>query len=241
MYPPQLSACTAAALLALHISCFAQGTPATGAMGANQVQPVDLRVGAVRSANSQDNITDGGLLTAPTAIPVGPAVPLAKDYKVGPNDLLDHNCLSVQPSPGGEPTSWYYRIPGGAKELKVTGNLAVNDAHMVHQAVVAGLGIGLLPAWIVAEDLAADRVTRILPNVEMTQAVFDHGFYAVFRRSELILPRIRVFIDFMIDTFRRKDAEISRIAMIARRQSAETDRRAPDAMRWIHPQGLHRG
>lgn len=159
----------------------------------------------------------------------------------GPQDLLDHNCLSVQPSPGDEPTSWYYRMPGGAKELKVTGNLAVNDAHMVHQAVVAGLGIGLLPAWIVAEDLAEGRVTRILPNVEMTQAVFDHGLYAVFRRSDLILPRIRVFIDFMVDTFRRKDAEISRIAMIARRQSAETDRRAPDAMRWIHPQGLGRG
>lgn len=159
---------------------------------------------------------------------------------LGPHDLLDHNCLSVQPSPGDAPASWHYRMPGGVKDVPVTGNLAVNDAHMVHQAVVAGLGIGLLPAWIVAEDLAEGRVARILPNVEMTQAGFDHGLYAVFRRSDLILPRVRVFIDFMVDTFRRKDAEISRIAMNARRQSAETDRRAPDAMRWIHPQGLGR-
>lgn len=159
----------------------------------------------------------------------------------GPQDLLDHNCLSVQASPGGDLPSWYYRMPGGSKELRVTGNLAVNDAHMVHQAVVAGLGIGLLPAWIVADDLAEGRVIRILASLEMTQTVFDHGLYAAFRRSDLILPRIRVFIDFLVDTFRRKDAEISRIAMIARRQSAETDRRAPDAMRWIHPDAFGRG
>lgn len=158
----------------------------------------------------------------------------------GPEDLSAHNCLSIQVVPGAEPTYWYYRIPGGAKELRVSGNLAVNDAHILHQAVVAGLGIGLLPAWIVADDLAAGRVTRILPHVELTQTTFDFGLYVVFRRSDLILPRIRVFIDFMIDTFRRKDAEISRIAMQARRQSAEMDRRAPDATRWIHPEGLGR-
>lgn len=158
----------------------------------------------------------------------------------GPQDLLEHNCLSVQVAPGAEAPCWYYRTPGGAKELRVSGNLAVNDAHILHQAVVAGLGIGLLPAWMVADDLAAGRVTRILPHVEMTQTMFDFGLYLVFRRADLILPRIRVFIDFMIDTFRRKDAEISRIAMQARRQSAETDRRAPDAMRWIHPEGIGR-
>ena len=158
----------------------------------------------------------------------------------GPHDLLEHNCLSVQASPGDEATLWYYRTPAGAKELRVTGNFAVNDAFVLHKAVAGGLGIGLLPAWMVAEDLAAGRVVRILPHVEMTQTVFDFGLYAVFRRSDLILPRIRVFIDFLIDSFRRKDAEIAQIAMNARRQSAETERRAPDAMRWIRSEGIGR-
>ena len=156
----------------------------------------------------------------------------------GPEDLLAHNCLSIQSKPDGEAASWHYRLPGGSRELRVAGNLTVNDAQILHQAVIAGLGIGLLPAWMIAQDLAAGRVVRILPNVEMTQTVFDFGLYAVFRRSDLILPRVRVFIDFIIDVFRRKDNEISRIAMIARRQSAETEWRAPDAMRWIHPEGL---
>jgi DNA-binding transcriptional LysR family regulator len=156
----------------------------------------------------------------------------------GPEDLLNHNCLSILSVSGGEATSWHYRVPGGSRELRVAGNLTVNDADILHQAVIAGLGIGLLPAWIIAADLASGRVVRILPNVELTQTGFDFGLYAVFRRPDLILPRVRVFIDTIIEVFRRKDAEISRIAMTARRQSAETEWRATDALRWIHPQGL---
>lgn len=155
----------------------------------------------------------------------------------GPQDLLAHNCLSVQGAPGDNVACWHYRTPAGVKELRVRGNFAANDAHILHQAVLAGLGIGLLPVWMLADDLAAGRVVRILPHVEITQTLFDFGLYAVFNRVDMILPRIRVFIDFMVDTFRRNDAEIARIAMNARRQGAETERRAPDAMRWIYPGG----
>jgi DNA-binding transcriptional LysR family regulator len=155
-----------------------------------------------------------------------------------PQDLLNHNCLSLLISLAEEQNCWFYRTPTGIKELRVAGNLIVNDAHVLHEAVAAGIGIGLLPAWMAANDLSSGRIVRILPNVEITQTVFDFGIYAVFRKSDLILPKIRVFVDFLVETFRRKDAEISRIAMKARRQSAETDRRAPDAMRWIHSRGI---
>jgi DNA-binding transcriptional LysR family regulator len=164
---------------------------------------------------------------------------LAKHPKLaGPQDLLKHNCLSLQISSAEEQGCWFYRTPAGIKELKVTGNLIVNDAHILHEAVVSGIGIGLLPAWMAADDLATGRVIRILPNVEMTQTMFDFGLYAVFRKSDLILPKIRVFVDFLVETLRRKDGEISRIAMKARQQSAEMDRRAPDALRWIHSKGI---
>jgi len=164
---------------------------------------------------------------------------LAKYDEIGsPQDLLAHNCLSLQIPGAEDQPCWYYRTSAGTRELRVSGNLLVNDPHILHQAVVAGVGVGLLPAWMAADDLDAGRVVRVLPNVQMTQTVFDHGLYAVFQKAELILPKIRVFVDFLIETFRRHDAQIARIAMNARRQGAETDRRAPDALRWIHPRGL---
>lgn len=166
-----------------------------------------------------------------------PAYLAARPSISAPQDLLDHNCLSLQSAMGSEQACWHYRTPTGVKELRVSGNLAVNDAHILHQAVVSGIGIGLLPAWMAADDLANSRVTRILPSVEISETTFDHGLYAVFRRSDLILPKIRVFVDFLVETFRRRDSEISRMAMNVRLESAETDRRTPDAMRWIHSGG----
>lgn len=158
-----------------------------------------------------------------------------------PQDLVNHNCLSLRQASGGDDHAvWHYRTPGGLKELRVKGNLLVNDASILHTAVVTGIGIGLLPSWIVADDLGFGRVRRILPQYEMTQTVFDYSINAVFQRSDLLLPKVRVFIDFLVETFRRREPEIARLAMDAKRQSVESDRRVPDALRWVHPKGAIR-
>lgn len=157
-----------------------------------------------------------------------------------PQDLSNHNCLSLRQGSDDDHSVWYYRTPAGVKEVRVKGNLVVNDASILHTAVVTGIGIGLLPTWIVAEDLGFGRVRRILPQYEMTQTVLDYGIYAAFRRSDLLLPKVRAFIDFLADTFRRIEPEVARMAMDAKRQSIETERRAPDALRWINPKGANR-
>ena len=160
---------------------------------------------------------------------------------VTPQDLLNHNCLSLRQASGDDVHAlWYYRTAAGPKELRVRGNLIVNDASILHTAVVTGIGIGLLPTWIVADDLGFGRVRRIRPQFEMTQTLFDHSINAVFKRPDLLLPKVRVFIDFLVDTFRKREPEIARLAMDARRQAVESDRRAPDALRWVHSKGAIR-
>jgi len=77
----RISSCFLGALLAFHGFSSAQ-TPAA--------QPLDLRVGAIPATDSTDRITDGGTRTAPTSQYLAtPVVGLARDYRVGPNDLID--------------------------------------------------------------------------------------------------------------------------------------------------------
>jgi len=154
-------------------------------------------------------------------------------------DLATHNFVTVR-KPGRERTVLYCRSAAGMKELTISGSLTVSDASVLREAVCSGVGLGLLPAWVIAEDLDAGLVTRILPNVEMTHGGFDHGIFAVFRRTDQSLPKVRVFVDFLVETFRRRDEEISRVAMSTRQQSLEHGMRAPDAMRWITPSGISR-
>jgi polysaccharide export outer membrane protein len=86
------------AALVFHGLCPAQTTqPGSNAMGAATAPSQDLRIGIARPVESPDNITDGGIRTAPTShSPAVPMVSLGKDYKVGPNDLIDIEVLDLE-------------------------------------------------------------------------------------------------------------------------------------------------
>lgn len=59
---------------------------------------MDMRVGAIQPADSTDRVTDGGLRTAPGPVPqavASPMMSLGKDYRVGPNDLIDIEVLDL--------------------------------------------------------------------------------------------------------------------------------------------------
>jgi polysaccharide biosynthesis/export protein len=87
------SACVVGAALAFHGVCPAQTTmPRTATMGFATAQPLDLRAGAVRPGETvTEQSVDGpkpstGPQPAANALPL---VSLGKDYRIGPNDLLD--------------------------------------------------------------------------------------------------------------------------------------------------------
>ena len=94
----KFSAYVVGAALVFHGLCSAQTTKAgSNAMGASTAQSLDLRIGIARPIESPDNITDGGIRTAPTShSPAAAAVSLGKDYKVGPNDLIDIEVLDLE-------------------------------------------------------------------------------------------------------------------------------------------------
>jgi polysaccharide biosynthesis/export protein len=89
----RLTTLLVAAALALPGICQAQSTrPGSGAIASvtQSSLPPDLRIGSVRPLDSPDPITDGGIRTAPSAQNLAlPGVMLGKDYRVGPNDLID--------------------------------------------------------------------------------------------------------------------------------------------------------
>lgn len=87
----KFSAFVVGAALVLHGVCSAQTMqPRPGAIAAATVQPLDLRFGAIRPSDFNDSMTDGGLRTAPSSKPaIVPMVSLGKDYRVGPNDLIE--------------------------------------------------------------------------------------------------------------------------------------------------------
>jgi DNA-binding transcriptional LysR family regulator len=130
-----------------------------------------------------------------------------------PQDLLQHNCLSIPQGGGMEDgqSSWFYRDASGVRELRVSGSLQVNDVPMIRNAAIEGVGIALLPTWLVSEELNTGRIKRILPEYDLTPTGFDPGLYAVFPRTPQMAPKIRVFLDFLIETFGKREPDLARM------------------------------
>ena len=90
----RFSTCLVGIALALHGLASAQ-TVGTEAARAPANQPLDLRVGAIHASDSSDRMTDGGARTAPSMPSFAQPIALGRDYKVGPNDLIDIEVLDL--------------------------------------------------------------------------------------------------------------------------------------------------
>lgn len=123
-----------------------------------------------------------------------------------PADVQLHNCLIYRRNLA-QPR-WRFVCPDGHnEEIPVTSNFAVNNGLALLTAVRAGFGLALMPDWAIREDLAAGRLKRVLPGyLASHMQEFDNGIYAVFQPSRQRSAKLRAFLDYMADHFKRKAA-----------------------------------
>jgi len=116
---------------------------------------------------------------------------------VRPAELANHRCIT-QTSPGG-PHRWYLRreLDGPVEPFAFPASLALNNISAVHQAVVAGLGIGELPLYLVEDQLAAGQLVSLLaPYIPMRRSI-----YAIYAASRLVPAKTRAFLEQLETSF----------------------------------------
>lgn len=79
-----------------------------------------------------------------------------------PEDLRDHRCISLR-LPGG-PYRWEFEKGRKSVTIGVTGPLVVDDTHLVIDAALAGVGLGLAYEDQVADHVAKRRLVRVLED-----------------------------------------------------------------------------
>jgi DNA-binding transcriptional LysR family regulator len=73
-------------------------------------------------------------------------------------------------------SSWAFETPEGPEVVSVDGPLRTNNFLVVRDAVLAGLGVGWLPEYVVADDLRKRRLVRVLPGAALS-AIELFGVY----------------------------------------------------------------
>ncbi|KAA8727647.1 LysR family transcriptional regulator [Ewingella americana] len=109
-----------------------------------------------------------------------------------PQDLAQHACLRYRFPGSGQIQPWDIRSDM-ALELPVV--VSSNNLEALLQAVLHGVGIAYIPEFLVREQLK----TGVLKSV-LSDYLYDDGkFSIVWPSSRHMLPKVRVFIDFLTE------------------------------------------
>lgn len=81
-----------------------------------------------------------------------------------PHDLAGHNCINLRfPTLGGL-YAWEFEKRGRPLNVRVEGQLIVNDTALARQAAIEGTGIAFLPDYAVADQIESGRLVRVLED-----------------------------------------------------------------------------
>lgn len=112
-----------------------------------------------------------------------------------PEDLVSHNCLDYIHS--GDRGVWRFTGPAGEIAVPISGRLRINDDDALSHAVLGGLGLALLPTFLIGKDLQAGRLKAVLSEYITTR----RHIYAIYMPTRHLPLKIRVFVDFLAERF----------------------------------------
>jgi len=81
-----------------------------------------------------------------------------------PQDLALHNCINLRFPTRGGLYAWEFEKGGRALNVRVEGQVIVNEIALALQAALGGLGIAYLPEDYVRADIEAGRLARVLES-----------------------------------------------------------------------------
>jgi DNA-binding transcriptional LysR family regulator len=102
------------------------------------------------------------------------------------DDLASHDCLPFNSR--NQRQGWRFRGEGGSWiKAALRSRLRLDSGEALRDCALAGLGITLLPDFLVADDLAAGRLREVLPDLKTD----DVKIVTLYPDKRLLEPRVR--------------------------------------------------
>jgi DNA-binding transcriptional LysR family regulator len=112
-----------------------------------------------------------------------------------PQHLARHRCLAYGHM--APVHRWQLMQGDEAVTVQITSALCSNNGEVLRTAALAGNGVANLPTFLVGPDIAAGRLTAVLPDNPPTEL----GIFALYAPNRYLAAKTRVFIDFLVARF----------------------------------------
>jgi DNA-binding transcriptional LysR family regulator len=113
-----------------------------------------------------------------------------------PADLTRHACLRHKFPSTGKLEAWPLKRTDGAPEVMLPTTMVCNTSEALMDVAKDGLGIACLPDFMLRDAIGREELITVL------DAHIEHQgtFRMLWPSSKYLSPKLRVFIDFMVET-----------------------------------------
>lgn len=109
-------------------------------------------------------------------------------------DLQHHRCSGFRHRETGRLLPWELMVDGELRRFDIAASFFTNDPEAEVEAIVAGMGIGLLDSANAAADIRAGRLVPLLTKHRSDNL----AFYLYYAQRTQMPRRVRVFVDFVM-------------------------------------------
>jgi DNA-binding transcriptional LysR family regulator len=101
---------------------------------------------------------------------------------------------------------WIFRDKNDKKrdltEVPVKGRLYASSGIALHECALAGMGLALLPRWLVGCDIRDGKLIDVFPGYDVTPTDFNTAAWFVYPSKNRVPKKVRVFVDYLKKEFR---------------------------------------
>jgi DNA-binding transcriptional LysR family regulator len=131
------------------------------------------------------------LATSPVMVCGAPSYFAKYGIPKKPEDLTEHSCLVSWAVPPRD--HWRFKGPEGEFRIKVSGRMEANVATPIRIAAIHGLGLVMLPTYIVGQDIIKGRLQTVLEDYMPSPL----AIHAIYPHRKYLSAKVRVFLDFL--------------------------------------------
>lgn len=117
-----------------------------------------------------------------------------------PQELSEHECLRFPLE--GFRSRWLFKKQPHSKtdeveEVVVRGRTVISNAIALCDCARAGMGLALLPHWLIQTDLAAGQLINVFPQHAVTATTFETAAWFVYPSKKHLPLKVKVLMDFL--------------------------------------------
>jgi DNA-binding transcriptional LysR family regulator len=133
-----------------------------------------------------------------TVLCASPAYLTRKGTPASPEDLVHHDCLLYSLMKSAD--EWRFRAGKRSFSVPIEARFSAASGAVLRRAVLAGMGLAVLPRFMIAADLDAGRLRPVIDSYDAVKL----GIYAVYPQPQggRPSPKVRAFVDLLAAHFR---------------------------------------